>query len=244
MVLFAPACPGSERVVLGYEHYPPYQLVTPQGVTGLDIDLVRAVFERLPGYELELREMPWKRHLIELEAGRVDLAAGALRTPEREAFAYFSATCREDIISCFVGRDALERIPASLEAIVAEPTIALGIVRGYAYGPAFERLRDNGAIRCRLVEVGSIDALVGMVASRRVDVILADLYSGSYAIRSHDAGERIVVHPARVASGTVHVMASRRSLAPEFITAFDRALAELREDGSHAAILQRWVVQP
>lgn len=52
------------------EAYPPYSYRTAEGLAGICADILRTTEPRLPGYRLKLAAQPWRRALVETEAGR------------------------------------------------------------------------------------------------------------------------------------------------------------------------------
>ena len=70
--------------------YPPYEFLDRTGAPqGYDVDLVKAV-ARAMGLEIRFQPGPWNEVRQALEDGRIDMAAGMLKSPERELFADFS----------------------------------------------------------------------------------------------------------------------------------------------------------
>ena len=87
---------AAQELTLGWEDWQPYQYQdSNQNVTGLDIELMRAILDNMDD-RVTLTELPWKRHLNNVEAGRTDLAASASKTPEREQYAFFSDAYRTE----------------------------------------------------------------------------------------------------------------------------------------------------
>ncbi len=70
--------------------YPPYEYLDAKGhPVGYDIDLIHAVAQAM-GLEIELRPGPWDQIRGDLAAGKLDLLAGMLKSPERATWASFS----------------------------------------------------------------------------------------------------------------------------------------------------------
>ena len=84
---YAATCEKTVR----WNNDPPYSSRNAQGVvTGFYVELLQKALQKM-GCSTKLVEMPWARALIELEAGRLDILPGALKTEERNRFALFSA---------------------------------------------------------------------------------------------------------------------------------------------------------
>lgn len=66
-----------------------YRMKNEEGIwTGLDIELITAVFRRTP-YTFKVVDMPWTRVLKSIESGSIDITLAAVVAPERENYAFF-----------------------------------------------------------------------------------------------------------------------------------------------------------
>ena len=67
----------------------PYKWIDKDGqLVGGDIDIVKEAFKRA-GLKVNIKHMPWKRLIVEMQRGVVDGAFAAYRTKEREGFAHY-----------------------------------------------------------------------------------------------------------------------------------------------------------
>ncbi|WP_411909344.1 substrate-binding periplasmic protein, partial [Aeromonas media] len=95
-LLFAPNLPlgAKETLSVAWSHWPPFSQIEADGeLGGLDVTLTRQI---LRGADLEpaFRNLPWARALHLMARQQLDVAMGALKTPERARFARFSAPYR------------------------------------------------------------------------------------------------------------------------------------------------------
>ena len=78
----------------GWYPWEPYQYLKKEGerreLTGLDVQLLREAIEGELGLELELSQVSWSQHQLELQTGQRDVAGGAFRTASRKRYAYIS----------------------------------------------------------------------------------------------------------------------------------------------------------
>ena len=92
---------------------------------GANIELMRAILKTMR-CDVKFVEMPWARALIELQAGRLDLLPGALYTPEREQFAYFSRPLNRSPNRLFMSAKAASRYRLSNLADIVGTRFRLG----------------------------------------------------------------------------------------------------------------------
>ena len=80
----------SKEIIIGVNQRDIYRMRSEEGIwTGLDIELIAAVFRRTP-HTFKVIDMPWTRVLKSIETGSVDITLAAVVAPERENYAFFS----------------------------------------------------------------------------------------------------------------------------------------------------------
>jgi polar amino acid transport system substrate-binding protein len=95
MLMVFPVLSQPESKVLrsGWYQWDPYQYEVVKDelkhLTGLDVQLLRAVFGKM-GVELQIDPVGWRQHQQDVKDGTRDIAGGAFRSQEREAYAYYS----------------------------------------------------------------------------------------------------------------------------------------------------------
>lgn len=100
------AAPPRQVVVLVDNGYPPYSYEKDGRAEGVYNEVLREASQRLSGYRIELRPVPWKRGLSELEAGRASALSPPYYRPERDYMGYstpfwqeqLAVYCRADIM--------------------------------------------------------------------------------------------------------------------------------------------------
>ncbi|MDH0341390.1 MULTISPECIES: substrate-binding periplasmic protein [Chromobacterium] len=100
------AAPPRQVVVLVDNGYPPYSYEKDGRAEGVYNEVLREASQRLSGYRIELRPVPWKRGLSELEAGRAPALSPPYYRPERDYMGYsapfwqeqLAVYCRADIM--------------------------------------------------------------------------------------------------------------------------------------------------
>ena len=224
-----------------WEHYPPYGVAQADGIpTGYYTDLVTEALRRM-GCAARYIRMPWARGLRELAEGRLDVMAGALRTPEREAFAWFSAPINLSPNLLFLHSRAADRYPLSRLADLRHTPLRIGTEPRVHYGAEYGALLDDPDFVARLHVVPDRPRAWRMLRSGRIDGIIADQATALASGTELPAlGDRLV--PVLVLSAEpAHVMFSRRSIDAGFVARFDAALASMRADGTLERLRERWI---
>lgn len=225
----ANACSQPVRMATG--QWEPYSYYDAQGrFTGIDADMVRAIFKEA-GCELtELPPMPPERNHHLFHKGGVDLIAGATATPARRKTALFSRPYRRETIGLFALGDRFDQYLSvrSFGAFLGRPYTMLAPKVGW-YGEAYERqvsmLRERG----RLSQFVDFTLGMKMLAAGRAQFILGD----SASIEHTAVREGVTVRPLPfwLVDDDVRLMLSRAAVTKADVGRIDAAIVRLRQRG-------------
>jgi len=222
----------------------PYAFQAADGhIAGFNSDIVRAALKAMH-CEPKFVELPWARALRELEQGRLDILPGALRTPERERFAYFSRPVNQSPNVLFVAKKAASTYRIKALADIAGTGFRLGAQVGVAYGADYETLVKTPGFSAQLTSVTSRRSAWKMIELDRLDGIIADEVTGLVELQQMGLSH-VVVKTDIIVSGEPAMFAlSQASLTPAFVADFDRALNTMMSDGRYKKIRERYVPCP
>ncbi|MCR9105925.1 MAG: transporter substrate-binding domain-containing protein [Gammaproteobacteria bacterium] len=200
---------------------------------GLALELVKHVFARTP-YQADIGIESWSRSLEGAQIGVYDGLAAVWYSPEREQDLLFSEPyLSSDLV--ILKRRADQRRYTRLGELAGS---RLGVRADYAYGidfsqvPDLQLVQENHLIQNLLrLQNGSVDFVIGdrRTVNQQLHEFLKD--------RITDFSVTAIELP-RVSR---HVAVSRSMAnAEQVISAFNAALAQAREDGSHKAIVRKW----
>ena len=90
------------RMTMALEQWPPYVYRDAQGrYTGLDLELLKAIFKEAQCTLVTLPELPTARRQLLFQKGGLDLMLAASETPERQTYARFSISYRDEAVGVF-----------------------------------------------------------------------------------------------------------------------------------------------
>lgn len=221
---------------------PPYSMRDAQGrLVGMQTELVERTLERM-GCRAVWVELPWARALVELQAGRLDVLPGALRRPEREAYAYWAeqhvavpnrlyvrAAQRADFGTAARLRD------------VMRPGFKLGVQIGVVYGPEYAALLTEPDFRTRLTLAPARSNLWQMLEIGRVDGVLASEASARWELARIGLSEQIVPTAVVLSDEAAQVMFSKRSVDLALVQRYRDAGAALEKDGTLARVVRKYL---
>lgn len=244
----ATALPAREaciRTVRWESSESPYNERLPDGRQGgYSADLVVEVLRRM-GCEARLVDMRWPRALVELEAGRLDIMAGMMRTPEPDVFARFTRSINFSPNLLYLSGGARQRYPALRTlADLRSTALTIGVESSAAYGPAFVALKDDPAFRARLYFVPNQRTAWQMLAAGRLDGLISDDVLARMVGLPMQSEAREVRAVLTVAEAHALIGLSRRSVDAAFAERFDAVLAETVADGWLLRLRERYVGCP
>lgn len=199
---------------------------------GLASDLVNTALQRA-GYTSEYNEVPWARALRGLQAGDYDVLLSAWYDAQRTQYGLYSEAYLVNRIR-FLQRKGADIHFERLEDL---RPYSIATVRGYAYQTEFDQ-------DARLHKIPVMGFAMGarMLAAGRVQLTLEDeLVARHYLKRElHELQGQLEFLPKPLSENGLHIVVRRSH--PQYrqiVAAFNRAMREMRGDGSYAQIFQR-----
>ena len=228
-----------KKLISSWEPWEPYQYMQLDKVTGLDIQLLTAILNNMD-YEVEFLERPWARQLVEIKMGKIDLTGGASKTPEREQYAYFSEPYRTESVVLYILKEKAGKIKISSLDQIAGSSFKLGVTRDYYYGEEYEKLLENPAFRRNLQEVTDEEINYKKLIGGRIDGFLGDPIVSTRGLKKNRLFSKVHVQ-FEVYSDDIYVMFSKKSTSPALVAKFNKSLSELKANGIHKGILNKYL---
>lgn len=201
--------------------YPPYNLVNDAGkLDGYEIDLGNEICKRA-GLTCEFVQNDWDSMMPNLNSGNFDvIMAGMSITEERKADRTFTQNYYPPAISYYVAKSADVDVKT---AVVAAQTATIQA----------SHVAESGA---ELLEFKTPDETVAAVRNGEADAVLAD---GEFLdpIVAQSNGELVIVDKVQLGGG---VGAAFRKSDTELAAKFDKAIGEMKADGSINELIKKW----
>ncbi len=220
---------GCERPlsILVSDSFPPFSEKDPNGAFhGMDIETIQATMEKA-GCEYSFEVLPWKRGLLMLEEGKLDLVAFASITPERKKFANFSHPYRYERIRLIMRKEHAASIEISSLKDIVRQGLVIGNSAGTYRGPAFAEFAANHENSKNLVDVPSSTHGIQMLLAKRIDALVADQSVALAIADGLDANNQIAAHSYKIFDKPVHLMASKKSVSTETLNKLNAALEDI-----------------
>jgi len=200
---------------------------------GLALELVKHVFSRTD-YSPTIKIESWSRVVEGARLGVCDGLASVWYSPEREQDLLFSKPyLRSELIILKRRMDTGDY--SKLEDLAGG---RLGVRTDYAYGIDFSAIPDLTLVQENHLIQNLLNLLNGSV-----DYVIGDQRTVTLQLHEYlkDRITEFAVAGIKLPPVERHVATSRAFSGHEKVIAeFNRALAEVRKDGSHAAIVKKW----
>nr|WP_196220562.1 transporter substrate-binding domain-containing protein [Roseibium denhamense] len=203
-----------------------------QSLEGVMPVLAHQIFGELGVAVMELTDLPWRRSLTLLEAGEVDVLAGAFSTRQREKEYVLSHPVIREEIGIFIRRDTPAQ-PQSLNDLIGLRGLA---PFGSSFGEEFDVFAgDNLAIHRESFD----DNLENMqlLLEGKADYFVIARREGDRMIAQLEAEDAVMVAPWSAIENTIHFMFSKKSACVNLLEDFNAALEAHIADGTVASMI-------
>ena len=194
------SAPRTDAIVLLYNERPPYLVSSGSAVTGISADRVNAIFSEA-GVAHRWEKFPSKRIMKMIEEGqRPCCAPNWFKTPERERFAKFSSSFRQDspVVALALRQNTKLGTSMSMRKLLSDRSLALIMKSGYSYGTEVDALiaeyaphRTDTTLEnsdmLRLIGQGAADYMLTAPEEAEALILIADHPSDFRMVRLTDA---------------------------------------------------------
>ncbi len=229
-----------EKVVIYGDHaYPPYSYDDNGRPAGIYVDILVEVFQKIPGYGVEIRMVPWARGLNLVKTGKGVALFPPYRTGDRLAWMQFPEPILQERVVVFGKKSRLKAKTRWPEDFYGT---TIGINTGWSLegmgGKAFVKAVNAGNIKVQ--EAKSAEMHMKMIMADRNDFYINDILSD---ISPFQGSDPIVRGP--VATTNFGYLGFTRKIdrfpyIPDLIDAFNRAMQEMKASGRVDEIIDRY----
>lgn len=236
------ASPGLPRdIEIVTEELPPYHYTEGGKVTGVSTEIVQAVLGRL-GIAGHFTVLPWPRAVRAAENEPNVLIYLIVRNPAREhRFKWLGDIAQgRNFLYCLADRDLT--------------LTSLEDARKYVTGTVYRDFREDYLLQHGFVQGSNLDSAVSnglnyaKLKSGRIDLWISDRVVMNYLVRAAgDDPKRTVKVAYEIddpAINTTAEMAFGLKTDDHVADAFRKALETIKADGTYAAIVKKWAIDP
>ncbi|WP_241242361.1 transporter substrate-binding domain-containing protein [Thalassotalea sp. G2M2-11] len=222
--------------MVAVDYYPPWTITDTKPYRGIDIEIINKLAQEL-SLEVSYINCPFKRCLVMLANGQVDLMPGLFKTAEREKYAIFvePAYFEDPPKEFYINLDK----PKKIERYEDLQTLVIGVKRGVSYFDKFDQ--DKSLNKFTVTEDSQ---LVELLKIGRIDTFISSRSLADYLISKASVGQRIVRAPFHYGDGDVSYMAiSKKSLFSNKVAMFSQQLEAEISKGVYHRIAEKYFAE-
>ena len=219
----AQGCSKTLTVGTNETYWPPYVVSNNQTLTGVEIDVINAIFKD-SAFCLKFSVLPNSlRAFEELKNGHIDMVFAASKTPGRSNYAYFSSPYRVEVMRLYRHKNSPNI--QSLRAIFNK-SLTVGVNRGSFLGNNFERLRSR--FPNQVVQTEESFKRFLMLYKQRIDYTIDDSLVAKYFAKKYNT-----LMPAEFVApiniNNVHFMLSKKSVTVSDVALINALISKNKE---------------
>jgi polar amino acid transport system substrate-binding protein len=210
-------------------------------LTGLDVEIVKAVLQNA-GYDIDFEEGIWVQGLNGVKDGTKDILIGALKTKERQEFAYYPEPYRKETQVLYVPKGTSSKyhfkdVNEMLE-MFKSIHFRLGVTEGYAYGSeVVNAYVKNPANSNNILKSDSDRALFELLMENKIDGFIVDRLVGATTAWRNGWQSMVEEYPLALYSADIHLIFSKKTTSLAMVEEFNRGLQELKGKGDYRKII-------
>jgi polar amino acid transport system substrate-binding protein len=251
VLIAGPALSQQDSKVLrsGWYQWDPYQYEVVKGelkhLTGLDVQLLKTIFGKM-GYELQLDPVGWRQHQEDLKDGKRDIAGGAFRSKEREAYAYYSIPYRSEKDMLYVRKEDQQKFAfdtvAELVKTLESGSYRLGVIDGYFYGVPLMQYINDPRNAARIIKVKNDRENFSNLLEHKIDAFPIDHLVGATLGWRHGWQKKVVEMPNPVFEDSIHVLFSKQTTNPQLVERFNQTLLQMQSSGEYNKVMRDYLL--
>lgn len=219
-------------VTVGVDHSPPYRIVDSERRSGLYLDIFNEMADRL-GWQVVYEEVPFRRILLLMREGEVDVMLGPVKTDDRQDFMAYVAPAFPPERRLFFYRDEEDRI-GQYRHLYGK---LVGVLDGARY---FERFDQDKKLDKQ--PAPRYENLMLMLEKGRVDVVVAPEFAG--VATAKDLAVQAKISPFSVPGERSWITVSKKSPVLAYADEIVEAFEEIEREGVMDRLVLKYMGQP
>lgn len=188
MVSFSTFVYAGDTIIIAGEEQPPFIFQENNVITGIDVDVAAAIFEKL-GVKYSVQLLPWLRCWNNLVTGEVDVGVAVSKKAEREEFVYYPENfVWESKFVFFTNKVTKDKFVINSYEDIKKNNLRIGIINGNSYNDGFWQAfpfkdKDKKVYNDSLEPVNNIELNLKKLENNRINIYPADKTVGLYTIK-------------------------------------------------------------
>ncbi len=227
---------GVQKIIVGTgTQFPNICFIDDKGtLTGYDVELVRAIDEKLPEYEFEFKTMEFSNLLLSLETRKIDFVAHQMEMNSERQEKFIFTKEPYNVFPLKVTVHAKNNSIQSIDDLKGKNVSVSPTSNAAVYIEKYNKEHNLGATI--VYSSGSVD-VHNQLATGRIDAIITTAFAVKYYNESNKAQEK-VVGDALLNSNVYFLLNKDEVVLQERL---DDAIRELKAEGVISKLSKKWL---
>ncbi len=213
-------------------------------VTCLDVELINEL-SRKTNITVNYTELDWNKTLEEIKFGKSDMTFAATYTEERAKYAIFSIAYRYEQISLFAPYNSFKKLKfQNIKEFFTQirlQNFRLGIISGYVYGDDnMMNFLYNEVNKDIIIQYNNNADVLSALLRGEIDGFISDRVLGLANTLNNNISKIIEEIPLGI-SMPVHILFSKKTVSPEVINCFNKAIERFIGSDEYKKMLQIYI---
>jgi polar amino acid transport system substrate-binding protein len=206
--------------------------------TGLTVDLAKVLLNEA-GCKGDFKDISWKRSLIQMRTGHLDMMMNLSMTEERKEFIHFIGPQIDETVQLIL-KEEIDIDIQSLDDFKKLPG-KIGYQRGTFVGKAFEeKLRTDQTFKNKFDILYSDELNLRKLKGGRIIGIIGQNYGGVSAKREFQKGKGYKIHPFIIFQNWVYFGFSKKSVSKEKLDRLEKAYQTAKTKGNFQRVIDSY----
>ncbi|WP_163291788.1 transporter substrate-binding domain-containing protein [Desulfovibrio sp. JC022] len=222
-------------VVSGQMHWKPFLM---KNKTGRVYGLMYEILEKAAhanGYSLQYRDMPWKRAVMSLEKGKIDIICGIFWNKNRAEKFLFSPPILRNELRIFTGT------PFKLEKLIDLQGKRGDKIRGGSYGEYFDTFAKSG--KAKFKEVTDDQTAINRLVRGYSDFFIGTYIDTVIKISEQGLTDKITSLPYIIDTVNVYFAYPRRSKKSNHYKKINQTIEQMLTNGTIAETINSYFLK-
>lgn len=194
---------------------------------GLSIELINLWLDTA-SCQPQFIGLPFKRGLIHLQHGKVDVMLHLNHNPERAKIYYFIGPLAYEKLTLFMRADNAYQIESLAQLVASNEPVA--IQRGLFYGAEFNALLQNDKMFSqRTIKVNQLDQLIAIVERKRALGFLFSTFYGFSHQQMLNKLDNVKIKTTVLSQKPFYIALSKKSVSVEQLRILELAFSQIKD---------------
>ncbi len=232
-----------EKLTWGWFAAPPYMMTEGSSQRQGVFDLIRAkLIQQIPGFQHKEVLAPFPRQIAEVKKGRNWCFVGAVKTSEREQYAYFSRPVALFLpfqVIALKESSLAQKTSISLEQLLANTEYRTSVLRGRSFNPMIDSLlKQHPGLRTH----SEFSEALQMLLNKRLDYLIEFPVIAHYQLNQVNQFHRVklINSTEQQDLGFYRVMCAKNPTGLHVIELVNRIIKAELNNPEYRKILEKW----